>query len=83
MDLGAQASFRVEYVPGAASYSWTAEDHSTGRLQGTLSADAQGLTRFFSATAVASGTVTLFVSVQDAEGRALAGVSKTIHIAPR
>ncbi len=83
VDLGAAATFRVEYVPGAASYSWAVEDLSTGRLQGTLGADALGLTRFFNATAVASGTVTLFVSVQDAEGRALASATKTIYISPR
>ena len=82
VDLGAPATFRVEYVPGAASYSWAVEDHSTGRLQGTLSADPLGLDRQFNATAVAPGVVTLFVSIKDAEGHVLAGVSKRVGITP-
>ena len=82
VDLGAPATFRVEYVPGATSYSWTVEDHSTGRLQGTLSADPLGLDRQFNASAVAPGVVTLFVSIKDAEGHALAGVSKRVGITP-
>lgn len=84
LEVGASGSFRVEYVEGAADYDWAVEEElSTGRLQGSFSTDAAGLERFFSAVAVEAGSVTLFVSVKDADGRALAGVTKTVHISPR
>lgn len=83
MVAGNAGNFRVEYVEGASDYDWTVEDYSTGRLQGSFSTDASGLERFFSAVAAEAGSVTLFVSIKDEDGRALAGVTKTVLIAPR
>lgn len=83
MELGQSGSFRVEAVEGAERYTWAfEEDYSTGRLTGTFSTDAAGLERQFDAVAVEAGTVVLFVSITDEEGRAIAGVTKTVYVSP-
>lgn len=80
LELGHAGSFRVEAVAGATRYNWVIEETSTGRLTGTFTADAQGRERQFNAVATEPGTVVLFVSITDAEGRTIASATKTVRV---
>ena len=79
LDVGQQAEFRTESVPGAVSYHWTGQ--GTGSVVFAASPDDEaGLGRIVTLGGARSGPTVVEATAMDAQRRVVARGSRTVEV---